>query len=1044
MVSYTGGTEFYTKVTVLFGDSSAGATVTSGTWKFFQGAGANYSDNNDVSSAQTCNGLQFVYNSGGTISLTYRNGAGSFVNTSLTSSTLNQGTVYTIEIVANNKSSGTINYTYNGVSQSVAVQKFDLYINGTRIGDDLAQGALPAGTSVNAVTFTGISSTANAANLFVDNVSVYNAVPAVIGATAPTVTSSAATSVGSTTATLNGNVTSDGGSPITERGFVYNTSGGVAITDNKTTVSGTTGSYTLGLSSLAPNQQYFFKAYAINAIGTTLSSPELSFTTAAAAVPRILVTLPGEASPNAGGATAQTAGTAFNITLTATTDGATTDTSINGSKAVTFSGPTGSPTYPGTVTFSSGVGAANITLTKAEATTITAADTTDAISGTASSSLTVNPGAIGSYVVTASSPQIVGVPFNVTVTAKDANNNTVTTDSSTSVTMGSGSGNVSFGVNPKTLASGTFTVSATDSTAETTTITALDANSKAGTTGSIVVSPLPKYRSKTTGNWNAAGTWEVSTDNGSTWGDAVITPTSADGTITIRNGHTVTISAAVTVDQVTVQSGGILTLGAGFTVANGAGDDIVVENGGVFVLSVSSTVPTFNAGATVNINGGGTLRVSATGMTGNAAGVNLANFVYGDASILDYTVTSSFSASGVTFFPNANASTIPIFRVSGALGVNTPGGGSATVINGVFEVTSGNPMTWTGAGTKTFRNGIRGAGNVSQGSAGQFIISGATADLGGAGTLTLGTAGLQISSSSVTTLSSDKTLAGTGALTVAGTLDLNGKTLTAATAPVFNGTLVTEIDRNGGSPVAGKIVLSSGTLTYGGTLTVNNLGVALTGGEAFDLFDATSFSGAFTATSLPTLGAGLNWRTDTLASDGSIKVNRSPVAANLAMGAPVGGAASLLIIGGKNAPTDADADALTVSAVTQGANGTVTFTSTNVTYTSTSAASTDSFTYTVSDGAGGTATGTVTVTLTSGGGTFNQLAATPIEGGALRFTYLGIPGTNYLLEVTHSLSGEVTWSPLQTNAANGTGSIIFTNTPSLAPTNDFYRTRYVP
>jgi len=173
-------------------------------------------------------------------------------------------------------------------------------------------------------------------------------------------------------------------------------------------------------------------------------------------------------------------------------------------------------------------------------------------------------------------------------------------------------------------------------------------------------------------------------------------------------------------------------------------------------------------------------------------------------------------------------------------------------------------------------------------------------------------------------------------------------------------------------------------------------------------------------------------------------VNAPPVAPNQTLGAPAGGAASLLIIGGKYAPTDPDGDALTVSAVTQGANGTVSFTSTNVTYTSTSAASSDSFTYTVSDGLGGTATGTVSVTLTSGGGTFNQLSVTPIEGGALQFLYLGIPGTNYALEVTHSLSGEVTWSPVQTNPASGTGSLVFTNMPSLMPTNDFYRTRYVP
>ena len=63
---------------------------------------------------------------------------------------------------------------------------------------------------------------------------------------------------------------------------------------------------------------------------------------------------------------------------------------------------------------------------------------------------TVNPGAIASYSVSAAAATR-GTAFNVTVTAKDANNNTVTTDNSTAVTMTSSSGNVQFTGNPATL-----------------------------------------------------------------------------------------------------------------------------------------------------------------------------------------------------------------------------------------------------------------------------------------------------------------------------------------------------------------------------------------------------------------------------------------------------------------------------------------------------------------------------------------------------------------------------------------------------------------
>jgi len=115
-----------------------------------------------------------------------------------------------------------------------------------------------------------------------------------------------------------------------------------------------------------------------------------------------------------------------------------------------------------------------------------------------------------------------------------------------------------------------------------------------------------------------------------------------------------------------------------------------------------------------------------------------------------------------------------------------------------------------------------------------------------------------------------------------------------------------------------------------------------------------------------------------------------------------------------------------------------------VTYTAPLTGSSDVITYTLSDGRGGASTGTINVTLTGSGSSFNQLSAVTIPGGDLELTYLGIPGTNYALEITHDLTPPVTWSALKTNPAAGNGYLIFTNTPSLPLTNDFYRTRFAP
>ncbi len=92
----------------------------------------------------------------------------------------------------------------------------------------------------------------------------------------PTVQTISATNITTTGATLNGNVTSDGGATVTDRGFLYGTS---ANNLSQTVESGSgTGSYTKALTGLSSNTTYYYKAYAINSIGTSYGEV-MSFTT---------------------------------------------------------------------------------------------------------------------------------------------------------------------------------------------------------------------------------------------------------------------------------------------------------------------------------------------------------------------------------------------------------------------------------------------------------------------------------------------------------------------------------------------------------------------------------------------------------------------------------------------------------------------------------------------------------------------------------------------------------------------------------------------
>ena len=92
----------------------------------------------------------------------------------------------------------------------------------------------------------------------------------------PTVQTISATNITTTGATLSGNVNSDGGAIVTARGFMYGTS---ANNLSQTVESGSgTGSYTKALTGLSSNTTYYYKAYAINSIGTSYGEV-MSFTT---------------------------------------------------------------------------------------------------------------------------------------------------------------------------------------------------------------------------------------------------------------------------------------------------------------------------------------------------------------------------------------------------------------------------------------------------------------------------------------------------------------------------------------------------------------------------------------------------------------------------------------------------------------------------------------------------------------------------------------------------------------------------------------------
>lgn len=246
------------------------------------------------------------------------------------------------------------------------------------------------------------------------------------------------------------------------------------------------------------------------------------------------------------------------------------------------------------------------------------------------------------------------------------------------------------------------------------------------------------FRSVASGNWNSTNTWESSFD-GIVWATPNCAPDFNASTIHIRNGHTVTLNTALDVDQIIIENGGILRKesGATMTLRDGAGDDILVENGGVLEYA-GALSPTYqNANVRIRVQTGGRIRVSTatTGISNNLAGNSSSGrVIYEHESVFQYNSSNIFATSNQVYFPDVNATTIPIFQLTaniGSIGAETP-----TTFNGVLEANAN--ITFTNSGDKTFRNGIIGTGNVSQTSTcGRFLFTGPTAFLGGTGVINL-------------------------------------------------------------------------------------------------------------------------------------------------------------------------------------------------------------------------------------------------------------------------------------------------------------------
>ncbi len=267
-----------------------------------------------------------------------------------------------------------------------------------------------------------------------------------------------------------------------------------------------------------------------------------------------------------------------------------------------------------------------------------------------------------------------------------------------------------------------------------------------------------QYRSRVTGNWNVPGTWEISTNSGSTWSTSLTTYPTADsaGVVSVRSGHTVTVPASplIRIDQLSVLFGGRITISSGGTlsIVNGTGDDLSVENTGQ--IDGTGNLWANASGAVISLNTGSSVSAPFTAK----ANVTIENR------------TSPFVAE---LFGNATVD-------AGAI-LNTAAGGYTTKIYGNV-INNGTMSTGNASAAYNFAgNTVTNNGNIN----GSIVNFSDTTNLSGAGSWT----GNEINflANSSVKLMNNIAVNSTSVVTAlqvnnGGFLDLNGNTLTLGAA----------------------------------------------------------------------------------------------------------------------------------------------------------------------------------------------------------------------------------------------------------------------
>jgi hypothetical protein len=442
---------------------------------------------------------------------------------------------------------------------------------------------------------------------------------------------------------------------------------------------------------------------------------------------QMMVTLPGQTftsgTGNAGTVTAQVAGTAFNLTLSAVDIFNAVDTTYTGTQTINYAGPANAPNgaapvYTTSVTFSSGQATAvATTLKKAETTAITATDGT--LTGVTSSNVTVNPVATRLVYTTVPATGTAGTAFSVTVQSQDANGNPASPTSNTTITLSKASGGGSL--------SGTLTGNILSSGNSVTIATAVYSKSDTLTLTATATAGMTSLTSATSGNIVfSAGTatklvYTTVPTNGTVGAPFSVTVQSQDA-----NGNPASPTSNTTITLSQASGGGSLS---------GTLTGSILTSGN----SVTIATPIYSKSDTM------TLKATATAGMTSLASVTSGSIVFSAsmAAKLAYTTVPSTGTAGTAFTvivqsqdtngnpaTLTNATTVTLSKATGGgslsgtlTGIIASGANSVTIATPVYSKSDTLTLTATASGGMPLTAVTSGNIVFSAGAASRLVFS---------------------------------------------------------------------------------------------------------------------------------------------------------------------------------------------------------------------------------------------------------------------------------------------------------------------------------